>query len=651
MAEDRDGGTRRELEELRRRVSELETRVVALETGPVAVSAPVAGPVGLPPPPVGRPLAGPGQPLLEPVADGRDRHPVIDLETALQWIGIVLVVLAAVFLVSTAISRGWIGPELQLLGAAIGGLALVGGGIRLVGTRRGLGETLVAGGAVVLPLTATASHVGLDVLPIGAALVWTAVTVVVLAAVAWRLDAPIVALAAAATSLLVVPWIDSEAEVDLLVLGGWITVAALGWAGVGLARDWPSIRQIGTSLGGLLLWLAAVGGGDLLVGGEHGVALAAGGIVAIAGWLGPAAAHRLAAPHGAEPGTSSGRVENGGGPWWMQAVASIGRTLDHRSLLWVPIGSWLYLGAVLRFTESDHHGWWGLALAAAYVLLMPASLPPESLPTGSPEPGSPEAEEAASGPVDRWLTPLEPARRSLMAGQLMGITLLITISMAVGVDAPALLVALAVQAAGLGLLAHRLDDRLLAVQGGLFGAMAVAWTAGALVSGLVDPLSVGQHVADAVVVAVVGATTLYGRRTGLVVVTTVAVVATWIGSLVWLATVVIHGPQGQVVVSIMWAAAAAAALVHGVARSAPPTRALGFGTLVVVVIKLLTVDLSEVDTLWRVGLFFMIGASLLRLGYVLPRLSATTAEGAGGHPGEATDPPGSRESAGSEPGP
>ena len=44
-------------------------------------------------------------------------------------------------------------------------------------------------------------------------------------------------------------------------------------------------------------------------------------------------------------------------------------------------------------------------------------------------------------------------------------------------------------------------------------------------------------------------------------------------------------------------------------------------TLAVTLVKLLTVDLAEVDTLWRVGLFLVIGTGLLRLGYVLPRLS------------------------------
>ena len=41
----------------------------------------------------------------------------------------------------------------------------------------------------------------------------------------------------------------------------------------------------------------------------------------------------------------------------------------------------------------------------------------------------------------------------------------------------------------------------------------------------------------------------------------------------------------------------------------------------ITVAKLLTVDLQEVDTLWRAGLFFVIGLGFLRLGFLLPRLT------------------------------
>ena len=37
--------------------------------------------------------------------------------------------------------------------------------------------------------------------------------------------------------------------------------------------------------------------------------------------------------------------------------------------------------------------------------------------------------------------------------------------------------------------------------------------------------------------------------------------------------------------------------------------------------KLLTVDLQEVDTLWRAGLFLVIGLGIMRIGFLLPRFT------------------------------
>ena len=55
------------------------------------------------------------------------------IEPLLKWSGLVLMFLSALFLVSTAIQRGWIGPELQLLGAAAIGVSLIAGGLVIAG--------------------------------------------------------------------------------------------------------------------------------------------------------------------------------------------------------------------------------------------------------------------------------------------------------------------------------------------------------------------------------------------------------------------------------------------------------------------------------------------------------------------------------------
>jgi hypothetical protein len=157
--------------------------------------------------------------------------------------------------------------------------------------------------------------------------------------------------------------------------------------------------------------------------------------------------------------------------------------------------------------------------------------------------------------------------------------------------------------------------------------VAVSWSAAVLLSALLEPVGLDDHLANLAVVAAVIAGTVLCWRWRLVSLWPLLAVLGWAGTLAWLASVLIHGPQGQVVVSGLWAAAAAGAIILGVRTDRTMAGKLGMATLLVVLAKLLTVDLAEVDTLWRVGLFFIIGAGLLRLGYLLPKL--TTTEGSG----------------------
>jgi hypothetical protein len=523
------------------------------------------------------------------------RAPAVDSERVLKWTGVLLVVLAALFLVSTAVSRGWIGPELQLVGAYGTGVALVGGGVRLLGRNRRWGEALMVGGAVVLPVTATASDVGLDLLTGRGALALLTVTALALATAAWLTSTRPMAVATAVVSLLALaPLVESD--LPILLVGSWVTAASLFWVGFGLARRWTAVRLVGALLGGFLLAaLTAGASADLDGAGIRTAALTAGAAIALAGWLSPVVAARLH-PALAGPGPVSLTPAHA-----TASQVEAGRILDHRSLLVVPLGSWIYLDVVLRFRDSERHGWWGVGLAGIFLLLA-AALAWWTHRWG----GQGQSEDG----------------RSLVASQVTAASLLLTVALAVAAAAPLSLVAIAGQAAALGLLGRRLRDPLTVVQAALFGAIALTWAGALLAVGLVEPLAVGEHVAAGVVVALTAGLAWYGHRRRLAAVSAPAAVVAWIGALLLVADLVIHGPQGQVVVSVLWAGAAVAALARGVAVDHALTRALGLGTLAVVVAKLLTVDLAEVDTLWRVGLFFVVGAGVLRLGYVLPRLAA-----------------------------
>jgi hypothetical protein len=96
--------------------------------------------------------------------------------------------------------------------------------------------------------------------------------------------------------------------------------------------------------------------------------------------------------------------------------------------------------------------------------------------------------------------------------------------------------------------------------------------------------------------------------------------------LLWLGSVLVHLPQGQAVVSVSWAIVGTTILVVGATRKIPEAGAAGLAVLGLTVGKLLTVDLQEVDTLWRAGLFFVVGLAILRLGFLLPRLTGVTSD-------------------------
>jgi uncharacterized membrane protein len=97
--------------------------------------------------------------------------------------------------------------------------------------------------------------------------------------------------------------------------------------------------------------------------------------------------------------------------------------------------------------------------------------------------------------------------------------------------------------------------------------------------------------------------------------------------MVWLGSVLGHLLEGQAAVSVSWATIGIAALVFGAVRKVPGLGAVGLTVLGITVGKLLTVDLREVDTLWRAGLFFVVGVGILRLGFLLPALTGTKDHG------------------------
>ncbi|NCG39129.1 MAG: DUF2339 domain-containing protein, partial [Actinobacteria bacterium] len=67
-------------------------------------------------------------------------------------------------------------------------------------------------------------------------------------------------------------------------------------------------------------------------------------------------------------------------------------------------------------------------------------------------------------------------------------------------------------------------------------------------------------------------------------------------------------------------------LIAGAVRKTPEDATVGLAVLALTVTKLLIVDMQEVETLWRAALFLAVGLGLMRLGFLLSRLTGAADE-------------------------
>lgn len=194
---------------------------------------------------------------------------------------------------------------------------------------------------------------------------------------------------------------------------------------------------------------------------------------------------------------------------------------------------------------------------------------------------------------------------------------------------PSLLVVLALEVAGLGWLRRQGGD-----DGRLLGAIAVVGVPLALHL-LVETTEAwvvdAPFAADLMIGAAAAILCIAAWLLGAAGARSAAIAGPGFG-LLWLGAALVHLPQGQMLVSLSWAMLGLGLLAAGALTGRQPVLAGGVGVIVLTVGKLVTVDLAEVDTLWRAALFFVVGAAMVRMGYALPGLtrnvSATDTEAA-----------------------
>jgi len=264
-------------------MSDADERLKALEARIAAIEAAIEGlreqrAEGPPPLPA---AAQPPPPTGPPVVTDRPQAATrpaltLDSEVLLKWGGVGLVVLAVGFGVSTAIQRGWIGPLLQLAGALVLALGLIGLGIRLEPVRRAWTHALCSGGVASL-FVIFASDLFLDQANTDIAFTLTFLSGLVGVGVARFVRSEWVGIVTLLAG--VIGWLVIGEGQPPFIESGAVFVAALVVAtAVAIERQWFGLRTV-TALvgfgGGLALAIAA----DTDV--EYTAAMVAAGLVAV----------------------------------------------------------------------------------------------------------------------------------------------------------------------------------------------------------------------------------------------------------------------------------------------------------------------------------------------------------------------------------
>ena len=264
-------------------MSDADDRFGALEARIAAIEAAIEGlreqrAEGPPPLPA---AAQPPPPTGPPVVTDRPQAATrpaltLDSEVLLKWGGVGLVVLAVGFGVSTAIQRGWIGPLLQLAGALVLALGLIGLGIRLEPVRRAWTHALCSGGVASL-FVIFASDLFLDQANTDIGFTLTFLSGLVGVGVARFVRSEWVGIVTLLAG--VIGWLVIGEGQPPFIESGAVFVAALVVAtAVAIERQWFGLRTV-TALvgfgGGLALAIAA----DTDV--EYTAAMVAAGLVAV----------------------------------------------------------------------------------------------------------------------------------------------------------------------------------------------------------------------------------------------------------------------------------------------------------------------------------------------------------------------------------
>ena len=506
----------------------------------------------------------------------------------LRYAGVAMVVASAIFFVSTAISRGWIGPTAQLALATITSLVMIGSSFRFAQERRPWAITMAVGGATSLFVTGAVGFLGLNLLSFPVAVGWLIVSLAAYVLLARLLHAESIAIASAPALIAGIVMLRYGAEFEpsfLSLLGSAYVVAITAAAHI---RGWFWARSLGAAAGagvvGLeVLALFSIDSSTSLI-----VGLFATAVIAI-----------LVA--GASQAIEFARIDSGD---HTNPAAIIEARVAALIIPWLSV---LTAAVAVEIGATSIDFFWVVAVVGSI-----------------------------AGVVVAALRPLTISMRLLHGAAAIGT---VAVALVAAADGPALLVALLVQALIAAALAYRFRTPDMIVLAAILGVVVAAITTGQVLNGaLFNGLSVTGSLSILAVVVASGVVAWVLRRDGQ---SQRGWIVTWVLGLGWAAASFRDIPQGQMIVTLVWAAIGVALVVGGSRLLEPTVVHAGFVTLAVTATKLIFVDLVTVDVLWRAALFFVVGSLFLRLAFMLPQLTGvpTSSDGRDDGAGAVTEPP------------
>lgn len=567
------------------RLQRLEERVVELEAASAQPAPLKPQPSQLPQPPPPRsashqpppPTWGPSSARQTPAgsttSSAASTTQPVTTDVLLKWAGLGLLFLAAMFLLSTAISRGWIGPRMQLTFAVLGGLALIGSGLKLR-SAPGWTTPLVQVGVAILFVCSGASWSWLDLgSPVASAVICFGIALGTVG-LARYLNEWTIALVALVGLIWIPTWVGLYESVGV----GWSFVFLLAVLGLFtllyLEQHWSLLWVMSV----LATALFVLGDAHNVSRGEDESALVRMGLVlvlALTYWFAPVVSAMIR----------------------KQSLMSH----EFRVALFVPVWFWSSITDFESMSDS------GVALVGAVVAV-----------------GA-----ALSAVLTRGLV-----SRAFFIIQCLGASIMASVCLVYVLDGSVLLLAFALQTACLVGLVRHVDDVWFAVQAGL-SAVIVGLFAGIwILTAAYQDLAITEDVINLIVIALLVLLSLLDMRWYRANVSAsqagvgpggIGLVVAYGATLWWVVGVLVHLNHGQALITAVWSLIAVGVIATALTYRSNQILRLGLLTLILVVAKLLTVDLAQVDVFVRVALFFVIGLGLLALSYRLPRLMAPSA--------------------------